>query len=233
MTVSPRKYRHQALRPEPMRVSVIAVGIAALLAGEGTEAAVVQQPDGLEIEGVLDGGIIAPLATGDTMDYLTFEILEPGEVTFASGFGSSLLVQLASFIGAEDEFGFLGNPYRLEQMSEEPATFTRVLGPGIYVTAMGVRENTSYDVFDGYKPVNEEGGGFTFGPYSYSIDGSVRALEFREGNLDGTFTITQIPEPRTILLLVASMAVLVGRRRKDARGLQDGAGQPATRAESK
>jgi hypothetical protein len=51
-----------------------------------------------------------------------------------------------------------------------------------------------------------------------AFDGPVRALEFREGNLDGTFTVTQIPEPRTLLLLIASMATLAGRRRQNTRG---------------
>ena len=202
-----------------MKALLFTLGAALLLAAIPGRADVIQLPGRIEVEGVLDGSASSPGIRGDTMDYLTFEVLSLGSVTFTSGFNSAFNLYLAGYIGVEDEFGFLGNPYILEQTPSMPRDFfTRTLDPGIYVTAMGMRENTSYDVFDGYKPVNEEGGGFTFGPYAYTIDGPVRALEFREGNLDGTFTITQIPEPRTLLLLIASMAALAGRRRKNARG---------------
>jgi hypothetical protein len=202
-----------------MKILKLTLGAALLLAAIPALADVIQLPGRIEVEGVLDGSSGVPGVRGDTMDYLTFEVLTLGSVTFTSGFNSAFRLYLASFIGVEDEFGYLGHPNRLEQTPSMPLDFfTRTLDPGIYVTAMGMRENTSYDVFDGYKPVNEEGGGFTFGPYAYTIEGPVRALEFREGNLDGTFTITQIPEPRTLLLLIASMATLAGRRRKSVRG---------------
>jgi len=215
-----------------MRALAFTLGAALLLVAP-MQAAVIQLPGRIEVEGVIDGdGSSPPGIRGDTMDYLTFEVRSTGSVTFTSGFGSGLRMQLASFIGVEDEFGFLGNPFRLEQTSEEPATFTRTLDPGVYVTAMGVRENTSYDVFDGYQPVNEEGGGFTFGPYAYTITGDVRALEFREGNLDNTFTITQIPEPSaTILALCCGALLATRRRRKPERGAlpkATGTAAPAT-----
>ncbi len=193
-----------------MKTPTLIIVIACLLPASLTQAAVVQVPGRIEVEGVLDGGIIAPLVTGDTMDYLTFEVLTSGSVTVSTGATSALRLQLAQFIGVDDEFGFLGNPYRLEG----PSTLSRILDPGIYVTAMGVTEKTSYDIFDGYKPVNEEGGGFTFGPYAYSIRGPVRAMEFREGNLDGTFTITRIPEPGPAILLLAGASVLASCRRR-------------------
>lgn len=198
-----------------MKLLLIA-GSAALLLSSAAQSAVVQLPRRIEVDAVLDGGIIAPLVTGDTLDYLTFEVLTTADVTVTSGFGGGLLLLLAQFIGRDDEFGYLGHPFRLEQTS--PITFdslSRELDPGIYVTAMGLRDHTSYDVFDGYTAVNPEGGGFTFGPYAYSIDGPVRALEFREGNLDGTFTITQIPEPTASLLLLAGGALLLSWRKRN------------------
>jgi hypothetical protein len=63
--------------------------------------------------------------------------------------------------------------------------------------------------------VNPEGGGFTNGPYAYSISGDVRALEFWDGELDGSFIITRIPEPGTGLLLASALCLLA--RRKPSR----------------
>ena len=172
-------------------------------------AAVVQTPGIIKVEGILNGGIIAPDITGDTLDYLKFEVLTTSSITITSGFNSALLLHLAQFIGRDDEFGFVGDPYYLTQESStEWDFFTRTLEPGIYVTTMGVRRNTSYDIFDGFQAVNPEGGGFTIGEYGYSIAGDVRAMEFWDGELDGSFKITIIPEPSaTALWGLAAMAV--------------------------
>jgi hypothetical protein len=90
------------------------------------------------------------------------------------------------------------------------------LDPGIYVAVVGLRENTSYDTFDGFVAVNPEGGGFTNGPYAYSISGDVRALEFWDGELDGTFKITSIPEPSTAAY-VGGSALLLWKRNASNR----------------
>jgi len=141
-----------------------------------------------------------------------------------SGFGSGLRLLLAQFIGRNDEFGFLDHPFMLEQTSStEWSFFSRVLDPGIYVTVMNVRDNTSYDIFDGFVAVNPEGGGFTNGPYAYSIAGDVRALEFWDGELDGTFIIISIPEPGTAAYLGGSALLLWQRNantRKENKALQ-------------
>jgi hypothetical protein len=112
-------------------------------------------------------------------------------------------------MGRNDEFGFLDHPFMLEQTSStEWSFFSRVLDPGIYVTVVNVRDNTCYDIFDEFVAVNPEGGGFTNGPYAYSISGDVRVLEFWDGELDGTFKITSIPEPSTGGLLGGSAFLL-------------------------
>ncbi len=79
---------------------------------------------------------------------------------------------------------------------------------------MGVRDKTSYDIFDGFTAVNPEGGGFTRGDYAYSIAGDVRALEYWDGELDGTFKITIIPEPSVVWLGVAAGAFALRRRHR-------------------
>lgn len=192
------------------------------------QSAVIQLPGRIEVSGVLDGSAGIPGVNGDTMDYLTFQVLTTTTVTVTSGFGGNRRLQLAQFIGIEEDgkvpFGFIGNtgPYRLEEPVGPTAFFTRLLDPGVYVAVMGVRDRTSYDIYDGYVPVNIEGGGFIFGPYAYSIDGDVRALEFREGNLDRTFTITVIPEPSTTALFAGSAIWLLHRNasnRKENKAL--------------
>jgi hypothetical protein len=211
-----------------MKNLIICAGLAMFSLLPATQAAVIQLTGRIEVAGVLDGGIIAPGVTGDTMDYLTFEVLTTTTVTVTSGFNSAFRLRLAAFIGiTEDDgttpFGFLGNPYILDQtnlMTRD--SLTRTLNPGIYVTSMAMRERNSYDVFDGYMPVNREGGGFTSGPYGYSISGDVRALEFREGNLNNTFTITVIPEPSAAGLLCGSAFLLWHRNasnRKENKAL--------------
>lgn len=184
--------------------------VAILLMTPTIHGVVIQFPGEIRVEGVINGSSGVPNVRGDTLDYLKFEVLSTGDVTFTAGFGGSHLLQIAAFTGLEEgEFGYLGHPYRLRQTSSgEHDFFTGILEPGIYVSIMGMGENTSYDVFDGFTAVNPEGGGFSEGPYAYTITGDVQALEFWDGNLDGTFTITTIPEPSVVLMLLAGTCLL-------------------------
>ncbi len=181
------------------------------------EAAVVQTPGLISVEGVINGSSGTPFEPSDTLDYLKFEVLTPTSITVTSGFGGNAVLLLAQFTGDNDEFGFVGDPYRLVQTSSETwDSFTRTLFPGVYVTAMGVLTNTSYDIFDGFVAVNPEGGGGTEGHYAYSIAGDVRALEFWDGELDGTFKITyyNVPEPSGAALGLLTAGLALQRRRR-------------------
>ncbi len=181
------------------------------------KAAVVQTPGLISVEGVINGSSGTPFEPSDTLDYLKFEVLTTTSITVTSGFGGNAVLLLAQFTGDNDEFGFLGDPYRLVQTSSETwDSFTRTLFPGVYVTAMGVLTNTSYDIFDGFVAVNPEGGGFTVGNYAYSIAGDVRALEFWDGELDGTFKITyyDVPEPSGAALGLLTAGLALQRRRR-------------------
>ena len=190
-----------------------------LAAPATSQAAVIQTPGLISVTGVINGdGSSPPGISGDTLDYLKFEVMTTSSITVTSGFGSGVRLILAEFIGRNDEFGFIGNPFYLEQTSStEYSTLTRSLDAGIYVAVMNVDDNTSYDIFDGFVAGNPEGGGFTVGPYAYSISGDVRALEFWDGELDGTFIITSIPEPGTAIL-AASALLFLRRRRPSSDG---------------
>jgi hypothetical protein len=190
--------------------SFLCITASSVSAGAAT---VIQSPDLVQVNGVLDGGLIAPDDVGNTLDYLKFEVLSTTQITVTSGFSGGLLLMLAEYIGRDDQFGFIDNPFRLEQTSStEWSTLTRSLDPGIYIAAMGVRDDTSYDIFDGFTAVNPEGGGFTWADYAYSIAGDVRALEFWDGELDGTFIITIIPEPSAAMFLIAASLFGASRR---------------------
>lgn len=171
----------------------------------------------LLVEGFLEGDIETLEFEGDTMDYYNFEVLTEGTVRIevVPGFGGGLIL-LASFIGRDDEFGFIGNPYRIEPPGSEgrPQFLERPLDVGEYVVAMGGGGRSSYDIFDGYVAVNPEGGGFPQAPYAYTITGDVRGLEYWDGHLDGTFTVTQIPEASAVALLGLAAGGLLWKRRK-------------------
>lgn len=165
----------------------------------------------LLVEGFLEADVLPGPELGDTMDFYKFRVLTPGSVRIdAVPTGGLLLV--AQYIGRIDEFGFIDHPFRIE--ASGPYLLERFLDAGEYVVAMTAGGETSYDIFDGYKAVNREGGGFGQAPYAYTITGAVRGLEYWDGHLDGTFTVTSIPEPSCLLYLGGSVALLFLRRFK-------------------
>ena len=189
-------------------------------------AAVFSSPGFVRVEGVINGGLIAPGRVGDTMDYLKFEVLSSGTVTATSGFGGAHVLRLAQYIGVNDEFGLIGGlgPFRLFQTSSVSFDSMSIfINPGIYVASVGMHERSSYDIFDGFRALNPEGGGFTLGPYAYSLAGDLRPLEFWDGELNNTFIVTQVPEPGTAFLIGGSALFLLqrsGTSRKKDKALQ-------------
>lgn len=175
----------------------------------------------LLVEGHLEGDASELLFRGDTQDYYKFEVVTDGTVRIEVPRLFGGVYYLAAFVGANDEFGFIGNPYRIERnlpcqdlVCTEPRILERFLPSGQYVIVATGGGRTSYDVYDGYKAVNREGGGFGQAPYAYTITGDVRGLEYWDGHINGTFTVTQIPEPATACcLLLAGAAMSRGRRR--------------------
>lgn len=175
----------------------------------------------IRVEGFLEGSAQSLEFRGDTMDYYKFAVLTPGRVRIDQRrFG---IARLAEFIGREDQFGFLSAPNfltmpdRCDPSGCPPIFLERDLEAGEYVlilTASRTGSNSSYDVFDGYVPVNREGGGFSQGEYRFDITGPVVGLEYWDGHLDGTFTVTQIPEPSTTFLGLWAVSFGLLRRKR-------------------
>jgi hypothetical protein len=194
----------------------------------------INQSSGLiDVCGSINGGVIRvnPDNTGDTLDYLKFEVLSTSTVRIEmqAGFVRHLL---GAFLGVSTEFGFPpGFPYYLstpcasdgcvaiprEHSASGDAYVEGSLLAGIYVLSTGESRSTSYDIGDGFTPVNPEGGGFIVDIYTYQIRGDVRGLEFYDGNLNGTFTVTSIPEPTAAVYIGGSAFLLLWQRKANSR----------------
>jgi len=196
-----------------------------LALSSGTNAATIL------VSGVVEGSAQRP-GHGETMDYLKFEVLATTTIRVsATGIGSLQLLLLAAYIGVNDEFGFIGDagPWRLSGSTVLPAAyFDRILDPGTYVLALSSLVDSQYDIFDGFVPVNVDGGFGADSPYNFEVAGeNIQGLEFWEGQLDpqpyGSFKITTIPEPGTASLIGGSALLLFQRNahtRKENKALQ-------------
>jgi hypothetical protein len=189
-------------------------------------ATIVQTPGRISVEGIINGGLIAPGAVGDTLDYLKFEVLTTGDMTMTFTKSGRGQLWIGRYIGLTTEFAFLYDdlgkfvdPYSLIKPGETPTRLTLFLHPGIYVIAyghwVGPEENEQvYDIDQGFLAVNPNGGGFTWGDYAYRVDGEARALEYWDGELDGSFIVTNlVPEPGLVVLLGVAAAFACFRRR--------------------
>jgi hypothetical protein len=186
---------------------------------------IISQSVGLiDVCGSLDGDAATLQFDGDTLDYLKFEVLTTSTVRIEMQAGAARNL-LGVFLGISTEFGFpTGFPYYVSTpcvsdgcvRTATGAYVEGLLPAGIYVLATGESRSTSYDIGDGFTPVNPEGGGFIVDIYSYQIRGDVRGLEFYDGNLNGTFTVTSIPEPSSGGLIFGG-AALFWHRRREAR----------------
>jgi hypothetical protein len=168
----------------------------------------------LVVSGRLEGDSHHLFLRGDTMDYYKFEVTTGSTLRVEiEPFYAGFLFQLAAYIGLDSEFASVGNPYRIYPPGREgnPQFLERHLDPGQYVVATSAGGRSSYDIFDGYKAVNPEGGGFPSAEYRYTITGNVRGLEYWDGHLDGTFTVTSIPEPGTASLIGGGALLLCNR----------------------
>lgn len=185
--------------------------------GSLAPGAVTLTPTGLVVEGVIEGDSRQLIFQGDTIDYLTFEVTTPGPVRLiGTGLRFSQFLALGQDVGGGEPFD-APIPYLLfrttNQMDPE---FTVLLNPGLYLIQIAQAEFRDGDLYPyGYLPVNRSGGGFVASPYGFTLEGQFQALDFMEGNLDDTFTVTHIPEPSATALLGGAMVVasLTKRRR--------------------
>jgi len=185
-------------------------------------AAVIVTPTGISVEAVLEGTAQHPtIRLSETLDYLTFELTTAGSVRLiGTDLSSTVFLALGQVVGPSEQIHDIGDPYRILYRRGDdpfnpppPPEFTRVLDPGIYVVQIATEEYRDGDLGFGFVPVDRQRGGFTRAPYSFAVEGPIQGLEFREGNLDGTFTVTQVPEPSAAALLGLLAAATLRRRR--------------------
>ena len=188
-----------------------------LLLGSLATAGVTFTSTGVSVSGAIEGSGAEPILRGDTLDYLTFEITAAGPVGMRwTDIGSSLFLAIAQvvevFDPGDERFLNLVGPYVV--FANSPP-LTRILDPGTYVIQVAESGYRSGDIGFDYLPVNRQGGGFIVAPYTFALEGQFQALDFKEGNLNGTFTTTQlVPEPGVLSLLGASAAACLSRRRR-------------------
>ena len=191
------------------------VSICLILCGSPVIAGVIVTPSGIFVQGVIEGSGVEPVFRGDTIDYLTFEVTTTGPVRLiANDITRSIFLAMGQIIPGE-RFDIVPPPYLLftNHTTTNPPEFTHILDPGIYLVQIAEEQYREGDLGPYFSPVNRSGGGFVASPYSFTLEGQLQALDFMEGNLNGTFTITHVPEPTVgSLILVASAALLLKRR---------------------
>ena len=186
-----------------------------LLCGSITSAAVIVTPGRIFVEAALEGDALTGQAIGETLDYLTFEVTTPTSVRLVgTDLSSAVFLALAQVVENND-FDYVGEPYRLFcPGSNPPPEFTRLLGIGTYVIQVAVEEYEDGELGYGFLPVSSTEAIIATAPYSFALEGSVQGLKFLEGNRNGTFTVTQVPEPSAVALLFAATATGVITRRR-------------------
>ena len=183
-----------------------------LFTGSLSPAAVIVTPAGLFVEGVVEGSLTNPSFHGDTIDYLTFEVTTTGPVRLiGTDLRHSLFLAIGRIIEVidpgDERFLNLLPPYLLfPSPTFTPPELTHILDAGMYVIQVADDDYKSGDLGYDYIPVNRAGGGFVASPYTFTVEGAVTGIDFREGNLNGTFTVTNVPEPSAAALLCMAMA---------------------------
>ena len=188
------------------------------LIGSIAPAAVTLTPTGVIVEGVIEGdGLLPHPFDGDTIDYLTFEVTTRGPVRLIGTDITSSIFLAMGVVVENEPFDIPGLPYLLfDSHSPIDPELTHILDPGVYLVQIAEEEFRDGDLYAfGFLPVNRSGGGFVASPYSFTLEGQFQALDFMEGNLDGTFTVTHVPEPSAAALLaVAAAAFGLTKRRR-------------------
>jgi hypothetical protein len=197
-----------------------------VLGGTAAHAAtIIQTPGRISVEGIINGSSGTGYPPSDTLDYLKFEVLTTGDVTMTLIANSASQLWIGHYTGLNSEFEYVRDEhgaivwtYTLSNPND-PVALSLRLAAGIYVIAhghwVGPEENEQvYDIDQGFRAVNPNGGGFTWGDYAYRVDGEVRALEYWDGELDGSFIVTNlVPEPGPVVLLCVAAVIACRRRR--------------------
>ena len=195
------------------------VSVCLILCGSPVVAGVIVTPSGIFVQGVIEGDLLLPHPfDGDTIDYLTFEVTTTGPVRLiGTDINNSIFLAMGQIVPGYSRFDIVPPPYLLftNHTTTNPPEFTHILDPGIYLVQIAEEQYEDGDLGYGFLPVNRLGGGFVASPYSFMLEGQFQALDFMEGNLNGTFTVTHVPEPSSAALLcMAAAAGLLTRRNR-------------------
>ena len=167
-----------------------------------TQGAVIVTPGRIEVQAALEGDRFLLESTGETLDFLTFEVATPTSVRLVA---TRLSGTVFLAVGRIYEPGLLENAtpdYRIFHYGPQQLTLSLI--PGLYAIQSAV---TAYDdIAPTFVPVNNTSDIISTVNYSYYLEGNMRGLEFLEGNRNGTFTVTQVPEPSAAWLMVAAIA---------------------------
>ena len=177
-------------------------------------AAVIMTPNGIFIQGVIEGSGQEPIFRGDTIDYLTFEVTTTGPVRLiANDITNSVFLAMGVVVGGGEPFDIPSFLLFTNHSIVNPPELTFILNPGLYLVQVAEEEYREGDLGNYFVPVNRPGGGFVASPYSFTLEGQFQVLDFMEGNLEGTFTVTHVPEPCTAALLFMAVAAELLKRR--------------------
>ena len=174
------------------------------LIGCFAQAAVIVTPGRIEVQASLEGD--APLGSliGETLDFLTFEVATPTSVRLiALDLRGTVFLAVGHYDELTQQFEDAALNYRIFYYG--PQELTLSLGSGLYVIQAAVTEYE--DIATAFEPVSNTSAIISTVPYRFALEGNVRGLEFLEGNRNGTFTVTQVPEPSVARLSFASLAL--------------------------
>ena len=182
-------------------------------------AGTIVTPGRISVQGRLEGDQGRGTTIGETIDYLTFEVITRTAVRLiGTDINSSVFLAMAEvFPGGE--LTNAGQPYRLFYNSTPPVPqLTLVLDPGLFAVQIAVEEYSDGDLGDSFVPVENSDAIISTVSYSFVLEGDIRGLEFMEGNRDRTFTVTTVPEPTVAALLLTAFAAGFIRRVRQKGG---------------
>jgi hypothetical protein len=161
-----------------------------------------------------------------TLDFYTFEVVNSGVIRFETNLNPDFEHFLFGIVDGQVPFDPIGHPFILSDNCRDPfectinessVFFERVLPEGSYVVMTSDSTEGDWDWFDGFVAVSSDVG-FLSAPqnsYEYSIVGDVRGIQQWDGQLDGTFRVSNIPEPSVFTLSVLFCLTLCNQRRRE------------------
>ncbi|YCM46655.1 hypothetical protein V2O64_11555 [Verrucomicrobiaceae bacterium 227] len=169
----------------------------------------------ISVDGFLEEG---PGRRGATLDFFDFEVLTSGEIRIEAPVNLNFEHFLSQRIVGSDEFIRLDeHPYILSvsfcgglplcSVIDSSFVLNRYLDAGRYVITTSASTEGDWDLNQGYLAFSGDVGAFEPSAYNYTITGDVNGLRQLEGQLDGRFSVTNIPEPATSVFVVCGLVI--------------------------